>query len=231
MTEAAFTSTPLSAQVQGAVRSSASDRPQGVARAKGRVNRDRRERLASRACAGDQAALFEFFVLVRPSLEAFLVTRRAPLQDLDDLLHDACLVAMRGQSRLRPASARELQSWLCTIAHNVLRRVRRTSEREERRRMVKWWTFDSDYRDGIAGPDGEPEEVVVPDWLVEGLDSLSDLQRDAICMKFFRKMDSVEIAKRLEITPATARKRISLAYAALRRCYMARQEDVPADRE
>lgn len=231
MTEAAFTSTPLAAQVQGAVRPCRSEPPASLGHSASNVNSKARAHLAARACAGDRDALFDFFVLVRPSIEAFLISRGAPVQDMEDLLHDTCLVLLRYQSRLRPVDARELQSCICTMAHNVLRDSRRSKVREERRRVAKWWTFDSRYRDGVATDEASEPAEAVPPWLLEALASLSEIQRDAIYMKYFLKMGHLEIARRLEITPATARKRISLAYAALRRWYRAEQDASSFDRE
>ena len=220
MTDAAFTSTPRSAQVQGAVRKSPVRPSVSEARPSRPVTKDARfAYLVREAARGDRESLTKAFIDMRPSLEAFLVSRGVALQDLDDILQEVGLEVLRIRF-VDPDRPDRLREWFYRVAGQRASRHYRTQQREARRRLNKWRSLDDRARAGVAeppGPDQEPET----DWLAEGLASLKESHREALWMRYFCDIPTREIAVKLGISYDVTRKRISLAYRALRSFYEA----------
>ena len=175
--------------------------------------------LVQRASRGDRESLTGAFLEMRPSLEAFLVARGVALQDLDDILQEVGLEALRIRF-VDPDRPDRLREWFYRIAGQRANRHYRTLQREARRRLNKWRSLDDRTRAGVSEP-SEPDQGSETDWLAEGLASLKESHREALWMRYFCDIPTREIAAKLGISYDVTRKRISLAYRALRSFYEA----------
>lgn len=130
----------------------------------------------------------------------------------------------------RPAEAEELVQEALLAAYNAMPRYRATS-------TVRAWYFGivrrvcgahlrrRDRRRGLAAVFLRPPELVDPPdlghaediaALQAALGRLKPMHREAVLMQYQVGLTGAEVAQALNITPAAARKRVSLAIASLR---------------
>lgn len=127
--------------------------------------------------------------------------------DVDDVVQDTFVRAIRALSRYRPEA--RLSTWLLTIATRAsldqLRRNRRSWHRE--------------HESEAADPrlDARIDAARLHDRVVAEMAALPDDQRAALVLRAFHDLDYPEIAAALGVEVGTVKSRIGRARAALRR--------------
>ena len=147
-----------------------------------------------------------------------------PVDDADDVAQTALLHAWRSIEHLHAPEPGQMCSWLDTIARNAATDL----ARQRARRPVEALEEDRAGRQNVVG---EVEMRVILDAAFQALNGLSESLREPLLLSAVEQLSAPEIAERLNITPATARQRITRARRALDACRqsgMSDQEPHPA---
>lgn len=162
--------------------------------------------LVAVARAGEAAGVAALLARHRAAMRAAATAIVGPGNDVDDVVQDASIVAVRSISQLRdPDKARP---WLLGITRNLAYRAR-----------VPNRTVPTDVRlfaDAADAADAEIEGHVMRDWIWHALEGLPSHQRDVVVLRYFSTFNSyADIAQVLAIPIGTVRSRLSDARAAL----------------
>ena len=145
-------------------------------------------RLAKAARAGDRAAFGELYARYARMVHGILLAR-VPRRDVDDLLQDVFLLALRRLDRLRSPDA--FGPWLAMIARNRAADHFRRGPREA----------DELPEDlpGARHPEGEAMAVL------SAIRRLPEAYREPLILRLVEGMTGPEIAARTGLTPGSVR--------------------------
>jgi RNA polymerase sigma-70 factor (ECF subfamily) len=128
--------------------------------------------------------------------------------EVDDIVQDVFVVAIRGLGKLRDAAA--VRPWLASVAVRVTRR---------RLRMRKLRRFcgleDAPEYETLQAPGATPEESALLARIYEVLDRLPVDQRLAWCLRYVHGYRLGFVAEACGCSLATAKRRIAAAHAVL----------------
>jgi RNA polymerase sigma-70 factor (ECF subfamily) len=145
------------------------------------------ERLVAAAREGDRAAFGRLYDRFFPMVHGLLLAR-VPRADVDDLVQDAFLQAMRRLGSLRRAQA--FGPWLAAIARNRARdHWRRGDDTVELPEELA----------GSAHPEGEAMTVLA------AIRRLPEAYRETLVLRLVEGMTGPEIAERTGLTPGSVR--------------------------
>lgn len=143
--------------------------------------------LVAAARNGDRPAFGELYARYARMVHGILLAR-VPFEDVDDLVQDVFLLALRRLSALREPAA--FGGWLATIARNrsndFHRRTRETSELPE----------------DLAGHNPHRPEALAA---LAAIRSLPEAYRETLILRLVEGMTGPEIAARTHLTPASVR--------------------------
>jgi RNA polymerase sigma-70 factor (ECF subfamily) len=143
--------------------------------------------LVAAAQAGDRAAYGRLYDRFAPMVYGLLLAR-VPRSDVDDLVQDVFLQAMRRLSSLRSAEA--FGGWLATIARNRARDHWRRGE------------DTVELPDDVAGaPHPEADALAV----LAAIRRLPEAYRETLVLRLVEGMTGPEIAERTGLTPGSVR--------------------------
>ena len=130
----------------------------------------------------------------------------APPNDLDDIVHDAFLIAHRRRHDFDPS--RPARNWLFGITNNLVMRAKAGQRRDAARlRPVR--------QDGMVGNLPDADELVQQEQgyalLQEFIGTLSDDQRDVFVLHDLESMSAPEVADTLGVKLNTVYSRLRLA--------------------
>lgn len=131
--------------------------------------------------------------------------------DADDVAQTALLRAWRSIEHLHTPEPGQMCSWLDIIARNTATDL----ARQRSRRPASALDDDVSSPQNIAG---EVEMRILLDGALQAIRDLPDKLREPLLLSVADGLSASDIAVRLEITPATARQRISRARKALDSC-------------
>lgn len=141
--------------------------------------------------AGDREAFGQLYALYAPMVHGILLAR-VPYRDVDDLVQDVFLVALKRLGSLRDTAA--FGGWLAMIARNrAVDYYRRTRETEEL----------TDDLPVTSARDTEAEHEAAR--MLEAVRSLPEAYRETLVMRLVEGMTGPEIAARAGMTPASVR--------------------------
>jgi RNA polymerase sigma-70 factor (ECF subfamily) len=144
-------------------------------------------RLVAAARGGDRAAFGRLYDRFAPMVHGLLLAR-VPRADVDDLLQDAFLLAMRRLGSLR--NAETFGPWLAAIARNRARdHWRRGKDAVELPEELP----------GSAHPEGEAMTVLA------AIRRLPEAYRETLVLRLVEGMTGPEIAERTGLTPGSVR--------------------------
>ena len=161
--------------------------PRVVMTAAARTSSDE-ARLARAARAGDRAAFGELYARYARMVHGILLAR-APRREVDDLVQDVFLLALRRLDGLRNPDA--FGPWLAMIARNrATDHFRR--DREEAGELP-------DHLPGAPHPEGEAVVVLA------AIRGLPEAYREPLILRLVEGMTGPEIAERTGLTPGSVR--------------------------
>lgn len=141
--------------------------------------------------AGDREAFGQLYALYAPMVHGILLAR-VPFREVDDLVQDVFLVALKRLGSLRDTAA--FGGWLAMITRNrAVDYYRRTRETEEL----------SDDLPVASSRDTEAEHEAAR--MLEAVRSLPEAYRETLVMRLVEGMTGPEIAARAGMTPASVR--------------------------
>lgn len=160
--------------------------------------------LTRAAQAGDVSALSQLLERHRPGMRAVAVSLLGPGPDVDDVMQDAALVALRRIVDVRDPEA--VGPWLRMVVRNGCRTLLRAAQRVEPVSEVP------------LPPDlGTPEQVLhshaLRDWVWEAVETLSPALRLPVVLRYFSTgiTSYQQIAEACAIPVGTVRSRLSQA--------------------
>jgi len=144
-------------------------------------------RLARAAAEGDRAAFGELYARYAPLVHGILLAR-VPRGEVEDLVQDVFLAALRRLGALRDPEA--FGPWLCTITRNrAIDHFRYTPSTAEL----------PDDLPGRPHPEGEAMTVLAV------IRSLAPAYRETLVLRLVEGMTGPEIARRTGLTPGSVR--------------------------
>jgi RNA polymerase sigma-70 factor (ECF subfamily) len=148
-------------------------------------------------------------------LLAFFVRRTYDPQLAMDLIGETFARAFERGGRFRGATAEEATAWLWAIARNVLADALRRGHAERRaieRLGVQTPVLNDDEQAEVERSVGLKDLRIM---VLAALDTLAPEQREALRLRVVMELDYPVVAKRLGISQATARARVSRGLRAL----------------
>ena len=144
-------------------------------------------RLVLSARDGNRAAFGELYARYARMVHGILLAR-VPLDEVDDLVHDVFLLALRRLDTLREPAA--FGGWLATITRN------RSNDFHRRTREM------SELPEDLAGrAHHEPEALAA----LAAIRTLPEAYRETLVLRLVEGMTGPEIAARTHLTPASVR--------------------------
>lgn len=141
--------------------------------------------------AGDREAFGQLYALYAPMVHGILLAR-VPYRDVDDLVQEVFLAALKRLNSLRDSAA--FGGWLAMIARNrAVDYYRRARETEEL----------TDDMPVASHRDTEAEHEAAR--MLEVVRSLPEAYRETLVMRLVEGMSGPEIAARAGMTPASVR--------------------------
>ena len=141
--------------------------------------------------AGDREAFGQLYALYAPMVHGILLAR-VPYRDVDDLVQEVFLAALKRLNSLRESAA--FGGWLAMIARNrAVDYYRRTRETEEL----------TDDMPVASHRDTEAEHEAAR--MLEVVRGLPEAYRETLVMRLVEGMSGPEIAARTGMTPASVR--------------------------
>ncbi len=125
-----------------------------------------------------------------------------PDHERDDIVHDAFVQILRGVGRVREPAA--LRGWIMAVAVN-------TARSELRRRRFRRLFWSSEPAPDPAGSDGDPEARDLLRRIYRRLDRLGTSERLAFVLRFVERHELTEVARLMDCSLATAKRRIARA--------------------
>ena len=166
-------------------------------------------RLVEAAQAGDRAAYGRLYDRFAPMVHGLLLSR-VPRADVDDLVHDVFLQAMRRQSSLRNAEA--FGGWLATIARN--------RARDHWRRGEDTAPLPAEVA-GAPHPEGDALAVLA------AIRRLPEAYRETLVLRLVEGMTGPEIAERTGLQPGSVRVNLHRGMQMLREALARKAEKDP----
>ncbi|GAC1666679.1 MAG: RNA polymerase sigma factor [Candidatus Limnocylindrales bacterium] len=167
--------------------------------------------LIDRARKGDVMA-YEELVRRHQSLAVRTAHMFAPNGDAEDAVQEAFVKAYAALGRFRAGAP--FRPWLLRIVANEARNRRRSAGRRGGLALRSL----EDRRPGDSAP--SPESAVLADeqrrWLLAGVNSLRDMDREVIAARYFLDLSEAEMAILLDLPPGTVKSRLSRAIGRLR---------------
>ncbi len=144
-------------------------------------------RLVASARDGNRAAFGELYARYARMVHGILLAR-VPLEDVDDLVQDVFLLALRRLSTLREPAA--FGGWLATIARN------RSKDFHRRTREM------SELPENLAGHNPDVPEALAA---LAAISTLPEAYRETLILRLVEGMTGPAIAARTHLTPASVR--------------------------
>lgn len=184
-------------------------------RGPGRVARkDRADTLLERAAAGDHDAFSSLYDLVAPDVHGIARSVLRDEQHAQDVTQDVLLEAWRTAERFDPERG-SARAWLTTMAHrravDHVRSVQAATDRDAA----------AGARNAVPDHDMVIDEVethLQHEQVRRCLDGLTEIQRDAVLLAFYRGLTHREISALLAVRMGTVKARLRDALIRLRDC-------------
>ena len=149
----------------------------------------------SAAQAGDRAAFGHLYERYARMVHGVLLAK-VPVGDLDDLVQDVFIRALRRLSTLRETAS--FGAWLAAIARNVANDYHRRSVPEE---PLTGDASDREIQCGTSGADQDGSAIGI----LEAVMSLSETYRETLILRLVEGMTGPEIAARTGMTHGSVR--------------------------
>jgi len=144
---------------------------------------------------GDRAAFGQLYQRYARMVHGVLLAR-VPVSEVDDLVQDVFVRALRRLSTLRDAGS--FGAWLAAIARNVANDYHRRWVPEE---PLTDDAFDQEIQCGTSGADQDEPTVAI----LEAVMSLSETYRETLILRLVEGMTGPEIAARTGMTHGSVR--------------------------
>ena len=157
--------------------------------------------LVSEARTGDRVAFGRLYVRYARMVHGVLLAR-VPVGEVDDLVQDVFLLALRRLSTLRETGS--FGAWLAVIARNLANDYHRRSVPEDQLAPQGERTDDTNEREiehgNISGDDQSPAVAIL-----DAIRTLPDAYRETLILRLVEGMTGPEIAARTGLTHGSVR--------------------------
>lgn len=138
---------------------------------------------------------------------AFDILKKKELAE--DAVHNAFLRILKNIEKINPENFHKTRSFVVVIVENVAK----TMYKREKRII----NFENIELQADISYDDTLEKLELSEILAEKVEKLSDKHREVLMLKYIYELDNKEIAKSLNISESTVRKRIQYGKIYLRR--------------
>ena len=157
------------------------------------------------ARAGDRAARGALLRYLQDPLFRFCVSLLGDSERAQDAVQESAMRLLRDLPKFQGASS--IKTWAMGIAVNVVREMRRSVRRDERRIHVE---------ERLVSPDGEAAELEQKGLLKRLLEELPERQREALVLRYFEELSVEETAGAMNCAEGTVKATVFQALRALR---------------
>ncbi|MCP3425566.1 sigma-70 family RNA polymerase sigma factor [Rothia sp. AR01] len=165
------------------------------------------------SATGDEHAFAQLYDATAPVVYGVAVRLLRSPDLAAEVVQEVYLMAWQQSARFDPQRG-SVKAWLCTMAHrravDSIRSVQRQRDRDEQYEGTRAESSEGD------STWGQVEEKLDNDDVRNGLTSLSRIQREAVCLVYFRGFSHREVAEHLKIPLGTAKSRIRDGLVGLR---------------
>jgi RNA polymerase sigma-70 factor (ECF subfamily) len=179
------------------------------------------EALVRAAREGDRAAFGRLYERYARMVHAVLLAK-VPVGDVDDVVQDVFLKALRRLSTLRESGS--FGAWLAAIARNLANDYHRRSVPED---PLADEPSDNDRESGKSGAPQERPAVAV----LDAIRSLPDAYRETLIMRLVEGMTGPEIAERTGLTHGSVRVNLHRGLQQLRAKLVGPSGSIQAEQE
>jgi RNA polymerase sigma-70 factor (ECF subfamily) len=148
--------------------------------------------LVGAAQSGDRAAFGALYQRYARMVHGVLLAR-VPIDDVDDLVQDVFLIALKRLTALR--EPRSFGPWLAAITRN--------RANDHHRRFVPEDQLPEDVSAATAGNSGTPSAMATE--VLEVVRTLPEAYRETLILRLVEQMTGPEIAARTGLTPGSVR--------------------------
>lgn len=156
------------------------------------------------AATGDETAFARLYDATSSTVYGVVVRLTRSPEMAAEVVQEVYLMAWQQSDRFDPARG-TVQAWLCTLAHR--RAVDRI--RQSQRERVRDEQYE--FRNAATPSDatwGEVEQSLDSEDVRAGLEALSPIQREAVCLVYYGGCTHRQVAERLSVPLGTAKARI-----------------------
>jgi RNA polymerase sigma-70 factor, ECF subfamily len=173
------------------------------------IDRAKISELMDRASQGDEGAFGLLASAVQDDLFRFALAHGLGREDAAEAAQETLLQAYASRSRWRAGA--DALAWLCGIAMNVVRTLRRKGRRNG---QVAWGpSSPADPADNGAATAGAAENVLD---LLAAMDKLPPRQREAVACRFLRHLSVRQTAEAMGCAEGTVKATLHAALGNLR---------------
>lgn len=153
---------------------------------------------------GEYQAMDELLRRYKNPVYQFIFRLSLNMAEAQDITQEVFLRVHKNRMSYQPSG--KFSTWIFSIAHNVF-----ISRWRRQRRFLPWPTKDKDNEEPVefASPDPSPDEIVYTDELSgivrDCVKTLPLLQREALFLREFEKLDYDEIARILKKSLGTVK--------------------------
>lgn len=176
--------------------------------------------LIRRSAAGDQTALAALYDATNRMVYGLAVRILGDPADAEEVTLDVYTQAWRQASRY-DADRGDAVTWLLTLTHS--RAIDRLRSRSGPRRREQTLEENAEFVDASVDPETASTVSQRAAFVREAVATLSDEQREVIELAYFEGLTHVEIAERIGQPLGTAKSRIRLGMAKLRKVLAPRE--------
>ena len=146
---------------------------------------------------GDRGSFGRLYEIYAPMVHGILLSR-VPVHDVDDLVHEVFLSALRKIRSLRDPEA--FPAWIAGIARNCATDRHRRSAR--RREVGLAPDDETDAQTATRAPQREESEALA---VISAIRGLPDAYRETLVLRLVEGMTGPEIAEKTGLTPGSVR--------------------------
>lgn len=170
----------------------------------GPADRGEAAELLRRSAGGDEAAFAGLYDATSSTVYGVVVRLTRSPELAAEVVQEVYLMAWEQAGRFDPARGTAL-AWLCTLAH------RRAVDRIRQNQRERLRDEQYEARQAQTPSDstwGEVELTLETEEVRAGLSALSPIQREAVCLVYYRGYSHREVAEHLALPLGTAKARI-----------------------
>jgi len=168
------------------------------------MDADRLEALVEQARSGCSQAAGDVYTALARRVYRSVRPLCQSSAETEDLVQDTFVRAFGSLHRYRARPGKGFTAWLMTLAFNLARQ--RRSRDGNRRRLSERRLVEPEASDGSLSPEALAQRAEGRERLLSALESLSDRDREIVCLRYGAELEAVEVGELCNTSAANVRK-------------------------